>query len=52
VRHHGGQAQGGAQVDAVEGHLVDSVFHRAKASFGVSPRAFTLSASFFISAFS
>jgi hypothetical protein len=33
VRRHGGQAQGGAQADAVEGHLVDAVFHRAKASF-------------------
>jgi hypothetical protein len=33
VRRHGGQAQAGAQTDAVEGHLVDAVFHRAKASF-------------------
>jgi hypothetical protein len=33
VRRHGSQAQGGAQTDAVEGHLVDAVFHRAKASF-------------------
>jgi hypothetical protein len=33
VRCHGSQAQGGAQADAVKGHLVDTVFHRAKASF-------------------
>jgi hypothetical protein len=33
VRRHGGQAQGGAQADAMKGHLIDAVFHRAKASF-------------------
>jgi hypothetical protein len=33
VRRHGSQAQAGAQMDAMEGHLVDAVFHRAKASF-------------------
>jgi hypothetical protein len=31
VRCHGGQAQSGAQADAVGGHLVDAVFHRGKA---------------------
>jgi hypothetical protein len=31
VRRHGGQAQGGAQADAVEGHLIDTVFHRGNA---------------------
>jgi hypothetical protein len=33
VHRHGSQAQGGAQADAMKGHLVDAVFHRAKASF-------------------
>jgi hypothetical protein len=33
VRRHGTQAQGGAQADALEGQLVEAVFHRAKASF-------------------
>jgi hypothetical protein len=32
VRRHGGQAQGGAQADAVESHLIDAVFHRGNAS--------------------
>jgi hypothetical protein len=27
MRRHGGQAQGGAKVDAVDGHLVHAVFH-------------------------
>jgi hypothetical protein len=31
VRRHGGQAQGGAQADIVEGHLIDTVFHRGNA---------------------
>jgi hypothetical protein len=31
VRRHGGQAQGGAQADAVESHLIDAVFHRGNA---------------------
>jgi hypothetical protein len=31
VRRHGGQAQGGAQADAVNSHLVDTVFHRSEA---------------------
>jgi hypothetical protein len=34
------------------GHLVDAVFHRAKRASRVSPGAFTLSTSFFTSAFS
>jgi hypothetical protein len=29
---HGGQAQGGAQTDAMQGHLVDAAYHRAKAN--------------------
>jgi hypothetical protein len=33
VCRHGSQAQGGAQADAMKGHLVDALFHRAKASF-------------------
>jgi hypothetical protein len=33
MRRHGVQAQGGAQADAVKDHLIDAVFHRAKASF-------------------
>jgi hypothetical protein len=33
VRRHGSQAQGGAQTDVVEGHLVDAVLHHAKESF-------------------
>jgi hypothetical protein len=31
VRRHGGQAQSGAQADAVGGHLVQAGFHRGKA---------------------
>jgi hypothetical protein len=31
VRRHGGQAQGGAQADAVECHLIDTIFHRDEA---------------------
>jgi hypothetical protein len=31
MRHHGGQAQGGAEADAVDGHLVHAVFHRGEA---------------------
>jgi hypothetical protein len=31
VRRHGGQAQGGAQADAMEGHLIDTVFDRGNA---------------------
>jgi hypothetical protein len=46
VRRHGGQAQGGAQTDAVKGHLIDAVFHRAKVSFWRISGAFTLFASF------
>jgi hypothetical protein len=30
---HGSQAQGGAQTDAMQGHLVDAAYHRAKANF-------------------
>jgi hypothetical protein len=33
MRRLGSQAQGGAQTDAVEGHLVNVVFYRAKARF-------------------
>jgi hypothetical protein len=33
VRRNSGQAQGGAQADTMRGHLIDAVFHRAKASF-------------------
>jgi hypothetical protein len=32
VHRHGSQAPSGAQADAVEGHLIDAVVHRAKAS--------------------
>jgi hypothetical protein len=52
VRRHGGQAQGGAQADAVEGHLIDTVFHRGNAVRRRVPGAFTLSASCFTSIFS
>jgi hypothetical protein len=52
VRRHGGQAQRGAQADAVGSHLVHAVFHRGEALAGVSPRAFTLSANFSTSIFS
>jgi hypothetical protein len=52
VRRHGGQAQSGAQADAVGSHLVHAVFHRGEALAGVSPRAFTLSANFSTSIFS
>jgi hypothetical protein len=52
VRRHGGQAQGGAQADAVKGHIINAVFHRGEAVRGVSPGAFTLSASCFTSIFS
>jgi hypothetical protein len=31
MRRHGGQAQGGAKADAVDGHLVHAVFHRSEA---------------------
>jgi hypothetical protein len=31
VHHHGGQAQSGAQADAMGSHLVQAVFHRGKA---------------------
>jgi hypothetical protein len=31
VRRHGSQAQGGAQANAMGGHLVDAVLHRGKA---------------------
>jgi hypothetical protein len=31
MRRHGGQAQGGDQVDAVEGHLIDAIFHLGNA---------------------
>jgi hypothetical protein len=31
MRRHGGQAQGGAEADAVDGHLVHAVFHRGEA---------------------
>jgi hypothetical protein len=31
VRHHGGQAQGGTQADAVESHLINAVFQRGNA---------------------
>jgi hypothetical protein len=31
VRHHGGQAQGGAEADAVHSHLVHAVFYRGEA---------------------
>jgi hypothetical protein len=41
VHCHGSQAQGGAQADAVEGHLVNAVFHRAKSSFRCVSGVFT-----------
>jgi hypothetical protein len=31
VRRHGGQAQSGAQTDAMGGHFVHAVLHRSKA---------------------
>jgi hypothetical protein len=31
VHRHGGQAQGGTQAEAVNSHLVDTVFHRSEA---------------------
>jgi hypothetical protein len=31
MRRHGGQAQGSAQANAVEGHFIDTVFHRGDA---------------------
>jgi hypothetical protein len=31
MHRHGGQAQGGAEADAVDGHLVHAVFHRGEA---------------------
>jgi hypothetical protein len=52
MRRHGGQAQGGAQADAVEGHFIDVISTAPRRAFGVSPEAFTLFASFSISAFS
>jgi hypothetical protein len=47
VSRHGGQAQGGAQADAVESHLSTRSSTAAMRAAGVSPGAFTLSASFF-----
>jgi hypothetical protein len=40
VRRHGDQAQGGAQADAVNSHLVDAIFHcseavRRRVSWGI-----------------
>jgi hypothetical protein len=52
VRHHGSQVQGGAQADAVEGHLMTRSSTAAMRSADVSPGAFTLSASCFTSIFS
>jgi hypothetical protein len=52
ARRHGGQAQGGAQMNAMQDHLVDAAYHRAKATSGMSPGAFTLFPSFSASAFS
>jgi hypothetical protein len=51
VRRHGGQAQGGAQADAVNGHLVDTVFHRGEAVRRRVSGAFTLSTSCFTNIF-
>jgi hypothetical protein len=34
---HGSQAQGGAQADAMQGHLVGTPYHRAKVSFRCVP---------------
>jgi hypothetical protein len=31
MRRHGGQAQGGAKADAMDGHFVHAVFHRSEA---------------------
>jgi hypothetical protein len=52
MRPHGGQAKAGAQADAMKDHLIDTVFIAAMRSAGVSPGAFTLSASCFTSIFS
>jgi hypothetical protein len=52
VRRHGGQAQGGAQTDAMQGHLVNAATTAPRRTSCVSPGAFTLFASFSASAFS
>jgi hypothetical protein len=52
VHRHGGQAKGGAQANAMKGHLIDTVFHRDNAVRRRVPEAFTLSASCFTSIFS
>jgi hypothetical protein len=52
MRRHGGQAQGGAEADAVDSHLVHAIFYHGEAPAGVSPGAFTLSANCFTSIFS
>jgi hypothetical protein len=52
MHSHGGHAQGGAQANAVEGHFIDTVFHRGDAVCRRVPGAFTLSASCFTSIFS
>jgi hypothetical protein len=52
VHRHGSQAQGGAQADTVEGHLVERSSTAPRRASGVSLGAFTLSASFFTSVFS
>jgi hypothetical protein len=51
VRRHGSQAQGGAQADTRATSSTRSSTAPRRAS-GVSPGAFTLSASFFTSVFS
>jgi hypothetical protein len=52
VRCHGDQAMGGAQANAMKGHLIDAVFHRGNVGRRRVPGAFTLSASCFTSVFS
>jgi hypothetical protein len=52
VRRHGGQAQGGAQADAWRATSSPRSSTAAMRSAGVSPGAFTLSASCFTSVFS
>jgi hypothetical protein len=52
VRRHGGQAQSGAQADAVVATSSTRCSTAARRSAGVSPRAFTLSANCSTSIFS
>jgi hypothetical protein len=52
MRRHGGQAQSGAEADAMDGHLVHAVFHRGEALRWRVAGSVTLSANCFTSIFS